>query len=168
MKVAAALTVLSLAVASTAYADPSSADKSFMKKAAEAGTFEVQAGQLASQTSQNPDVKAFADKMVTDHTKVGGDLSTLASSKGVTLPTDPSLTQKAKLKILSKETGSHFDSTYAKDEAVAAHKDTIALFEKEANKGTDPDVKAFAQNTLPALRGHLQMAQDLQSKTAGK
>ena len=169
MKVAYALSVIGLAIASTVQAaDLSSIDKSFLKNAAEAGAFEIQGSQLADQTSQNPQVKTFAEKMVTDHTKVASDLSALASSKQVTVPTDPSVTQRAKLKVLSKKTGANFDKSYADGVGVSAHKDTIALFQKEVDKGTDPDVKAFAQKTLPSLQEHLQMAQSLQSGVAGK
>lgn len=167
MKAFHALSILGLAVASSAFAaDPSSTDKSFLKNAAEGGALEIQASQVAEQKTQDAQVKAFAEKMVTDHTKVGDELSQLASSKGVTVPTDPSVTQKAKLKILSAESGTHFDKSYAKDIGVSAHKDTIALFQKEIDKGTDPDIKAFAQKTMPALQEHLQMAQQLQSETA--
>ena len=166
MKAVYALSILTLAVSSAAYADPSSTDKSFLKKAAEGGALEVQASQVADQKSQDPQVKSFAEKMVSEHTKVGDELGQLASSKGVTVPTDPSITQKAKLKLLSSESGAHFDKSYAKDIGVSAHKDTIALFQKEIDKGQDPDIKAFAQKTMPSLQEHLQMAQALQSETA--
>jgi putative membrane protein len=166
MKAVYALSILSFAVASAAYADPSSTDKSFLKKAAEGGALEIQASQVAEQKSQDAQVKSFAEKMVTDHTKVGDELSSLASSKGVTVPTDPSVAQKAKLKVLSAESGAHFDKSYAKEIGVSAHKDTIALFQKEIDKGSDPDIKAFAQKTMPALQEHLQMAQQLQTETA--
>jgi putative membrane protein len=169
MKAALAVSALALAFASTAQAaDVPSADKTFMKKAAEGGLLEIQASQIAVQKTQDSQVKSFADKMVTDHTKAGDELNALAQSKGVTLPTDPSITQRAKLKILNSETGTHFDKTYAKDIGVSAHKDTVALFQKEAANGKDPDVKAFAEKTLPTLQEHMKMATDLQAETAGK
>jgi putative membrane protein len=169
MKTAFALSAIAIAFASTAHAaDIPSTDKSFMKKAAEGGALEIQASQIADQKSQDPQVKTFAEKMIADHTKAGDELNALASSKGVTLPTDPSITQKAKLKLLDSESGSHFDKSYAKQIGVDAHKDTVALFEKEAANGKDPDVKAFAEKTLPTLHEHMKMATDLQSETASK
>jgi putative membrane protein len=39
------------------------------------------------------------------------------------------------------------------------HQQDIADFRKEAESGQDPDLKAFAQRTLPILEQHLQMAE---------
>ena len=169
MKSAIVASAVALAFASAAHAaDVPSTDKTFMKKAAEGGFLEIQASQMASQKTQDTQVKTFADKMVSDHTKAGDELTALAQSKGVTLPTEPSLSQRAKMKVLSSETGAHFDKSYAKDIGVSAHKDTVALFEKEAANGKDADVKAFAEKTLPTLREHMKMATDLQAETASK
>lgn len=44
---------------------------------------------------------------------------------------------------------------------LAAHRDTIDLFRKAAKEARDPDVRAFAAKTLPALQGHLDMAHKL-------
>jgi putative membrane protein len=38
------------------------------------------------------------------------------------------------------------------------HKEAIALFEREAKHGQDPDLKRFAADTLPTLREHLKLA----------
>ena len=44
---------------------------------------------------------------------------------------------------------------------VSDHKDAVELFQKEADKGSDLDVKSFARDTLPKLEHHLEMAIDL-------
>src|SRR3954447_10075822 len=58
----------------------------FATKAGAAGMFEIQSSQLALSKSQNADVKAFAQKMVDDHTKAADELKTAAASQGVTVP----------------------------------------------------------------------------------
>jgi putative membrane protein len=153
-------------MATTAASARSDAD--FMKQAAQNGAAEIEASQLALQKAQRPEVKAFAEKMVADHTKTSDELKQLAASKKVTLPEGPSVKQKAELKMISAGDDAKFDERYAKTFGVKAHQETIKLFEEAAKSATDAEVKAFAQKTLPALNHHLEMARTLESGTARK
>ncbi|MDB5802073.1 MAG: putative secreted protein [Rhodocyclales bacterium] len=141
-------------------------DKKFLDAAAHAGHTEVEGSKLAQSKSSSSDVKSFADQMIKDHTKVGDELDQLAASKGVKVPTEPSITQKAKLKMLGAYSGANFDKHYAKSIGVEAHEDTVKLFRKASKDVKDPDVKAFADKTLPGLEHHLEMAKTLASTTA--
>ena len=140
-------------------------DKSFLKDAAEGGNAEVEASKVALSQSASADVKSFAQQMVDDHGKAGSELKALAEQKGVKVPDDPSTVKKAEIKVLSGRKGSSFDQHYADSIGVKAHEDTVKLFQKEVDKGTDADVKAWAQKTLPALQHHLEMARQLKTKT---
>ncbi|MGA2548839.1 MAG: DUF4142 domain-containing protein [Burkholderiaceae bacterium] len=155
-----------LSAGATVAASLESGDARFLKNAAEGGQFEIQASQLADSKNASGDVKTFADEMVKDHTDVGKQLADLASSKGVDVPTSPSVAEEAKLKLLQASSGTTFDHRYAKEVGVSAHEATIKLFRKEATSGKDPDVRAFAQKTLPALEHHLEMAKTLEASTA--
>ncbi|MFT3859035.1 MAG: DUF4142 domain-containing protein [Aquabacterium sp.] len=139
-------------------------DAGFLKDAAEAGLAEVEAGKTAAGKATNPDVKAFAQKLVDDHTKAHAELATLAANKNVKLPTDPSMVDKAKLKVLAMREAASFDKHFIKTMGVEAHEDAIKRFEKEIRDGKDADVKAFASKILPALQEHLQMAKDLHAR----
>ncbi len=139
-----------------------------MKTAAENGHTEVAGSQLALTKSSNAQVKSFAQSMVDDHTKAGNELTALASSKGVTVPTQPSMTQRAKLKLLQAMDGASFDRRYADSIGVSAHEDTVKLFRKAADSAQDADIKAFAAKTLPALEHHLKMAQDLKTSVSSE
>lgn len=145
-----------------------SADKNFLENAAHGGATEVEGSRLAQEKATSPDVKAFANQMIQDHTKVNQELAALAKQKGYEPPTEPALMQKAKLKALSATSGDTFDKMYASQIGVDAHEDAVKLFEKAANEAKDPDVKAFAQKTLPALRHHLEMARALHQKVDGE
>jgi putative membrane protein len=136
----------------------SSADKTFVTKAAQGGMAEVQLGQLATEKAQSDDVKKFGQRMVDDHSKANDQLKSIASQKGVTLPTDLSAKDKAEKDRLSKLSGEQFDKAYMKA-MVKDHKTDVAEFQKEANSGKDSDVKNFASQTLPTLQDHLKMAQ---------
>jgi putative membrane protein len=131
-------------------------DKSFIEKAAKAGAEEVDISLIVVDRTMNPMVKEFAQMIVTDHTGANEALAAIAASKGVQLPPkDPDATDK-----WAKKTGKDFDEDYI-NKMIAAHKDAVELFQKEADKGDDPQVKAFARDTLPKLQHHLAMAMDL-------
>jgi len=154
---------LTLFVAFAAFAGHAHAksDAAFMKDAAHAGAAEIEASKLATTKAKNADVKSFADTMIADHTKVADELKALAASKNVKLPDGPSVKQKAELKLIDAGDNDKFDERYAKSFGVKAHQDTIKLFEDAAKNAKDPEVKAWAEKTLPGLRHHLEMAQAL-------
>lgn len=154
---------ITLLLAGTALATQAHArsDAAFMKEAAHAGAAEIEAGKLAQTKAKNADVKAFADSMIADHTKVADELKALAAAKNVKLPDGPSVKQKAQLKLIDAGDDDKFDARYAKTFGVNAHQDTIKLFQDAAREAKDPEVKAWAEKTLPALRHHLEMAQAL-------
>ncbi len=136
-------------------------DADFVKKAAKGGMTEVELGQLAEQKTSNPLVKSFAERMVRDHSQADRQLTALAASKGVDLPTGKGLMNDAsylKLKMLS---GKEFDKAYV-SAMVSDHKEDVADFEKQSETAKDPDVRNFAAQTLPTLKEHLSMIEKIQ------
>ncbi len=138
----------------------SAADKMFVNKAAQGGMAEVELGQLAAQKGQSDDVKKFGQRMVDDHSKANDQLKQIAQQKGVQLPTDLDAKDKALKDRLSGLSGAQFDHVYMRH-MLQDHKMDVAEFQKEANSGSDPDVKNFASQTLPTLQSHLQEAQQV-------
>jgi putative membrane protein len=138
----------------------SHSDSSFLKDAAEGSMDEVRLGEMAQQKASNDRVKAFGKHMVDDHSKMANDVQAIASQKNINLPADITITEKASNKLLSSKSGDSFDKSYM-SAMLKDHKDDIQAFEKEANSGTDPDVRALASKALPTLREHLKMAEDV-------
>ncbi|MCC7702987.1 DUF4142 domain-containing protein [Janthinobacterium sp. GW460P] len=160
--IGAAVAILSgIAINSIAAAAPGAYDKQFLTKAADAGSTEIAASKVAQSKSSNAEVKKFADAMVTDHTKVADELKQLASSKQIEVSDQPGAKHKAQIDKLSRLEGAQFDKEYAATIGVAAHKDAVKLFTDASQKASDPDIKAFAAKTLPALQHHLDMANTL-------
>jgi putative membrane protein len=154
--VIAAATVFSF-IATASAQSLSSQDKKFMEDAAKGGQMEVSMGQVAMEKGKSDAVKTFGQRMVTDHGKGNRELMGLAQKKGVVLPNDDST---MKSKAVSVTSGGVFDKAYAKA-MVSDHEEDIKAFEKEAASGSDPDVKKWANETLPTLRMHLDMAKAL-------
>jgi|SRR5579884_497596 len=133
-------------------------DAAFVTKAAQGGMAEVKLGQLAKDHGQSQAVKDFGQRMVDDHTKANDQLKDLAAKKNFTLPTDVDAKDQATYDRLSKLNGAAFDRAYMRD-MVNDHKKDVAEFEHEANSGKDPDVKAWAGQTVGTLKEHLSMAE---------
>lgn len=135
----------------------SNADAQFLKKTTEANLAEVELATLASTKAQNPEVKTYASKLLTDHQEAQTEVQALASKKNATVPAELPAAKKALKERLSKLDGAAFDKAFIA-EMVKDHKQAITEFERAA-KSADPDVKAFAEKMLPALKDHLSQAQ---------
>ncbi len=129
----------------------SAADKTFMMNAAKGGMMEVEMGKMAAQNGQNADVKKFGNRMVTDHSKANNELMALAKEEGVSLPG-------------AKSAGKWKSDKAYMDDMVKDHQGDLAEFQKEAQNGTDPGLKAFAAKGAKMVAQHLKMAQETDSK----
>jgi len=129
------------------------------------GMAEVELGIIASEKASSLKVKAFAERMVTDHSKAGDELKTLAASKQIATPNRVDGEHKALADRLAKLSGAEFDRAYVR-EMVAGHRKAVDAFTKESTTGMDNDVKAWATKTLPTLLEHLRMIEDLDKDVA--
>jgi putative membrane protein len=150
----------------TGMANMSSQDRNFLMDAAMGGMMEVELGGLATQKGASDAVKQFGQRMVDDHGKANQELMSLASTKGVTLPTELDEKHRAHVTKLSNLSGAEFDREYSKM-MLSDHNKDVSAFEKESTKGADADLKAFATKTLPTLQEHLQMARALPGNERG-
>ena len=123
-------------------------------------------GQLAQKKGGSSQVRDFGQMLVQDHSVNNDKAKSLAQSEGVTLPTESKPEAKQVYDKLSALSGDAFDREFAKA-MVKDHKKDIREFEGQA-KSSD-EVGKFAQDTLPTLKKHLQMAQSLsQGKAASR
>lgn len=130
------------------------------------GLMEVELGRVAAQQGSSDAIKQFGQRMVDDHSKANTELTTLASSKGITLPTSLDQKHQEQVTKMSAMSGADFDRAYAKM-MLKGHEKDVSEFEKESTKGGDADVKAFASKTLPTLQEHLTMARALPGNERG-
>jgi putative membrane protein len=133
-------------------------DAEFAVAAADGGMMEVQLGKLAQEKGVSKQVKDLGAMMVKDHGAANEELKTAAAAKNITLPASLSDKCQKQVQDLSAKTGADFDKAYA-DLMVSDHKDDIDAFKKEAEKGNDAELRAWAQGKLATLEHHLQMAE---------
>jgi putative membrane protein len=137
-------------------------DFKFVRDAARGGAMEVQLGQLAAQKAENQAVKDFGQRMVTDHGKANSELRRIAESKGAMLPAEMTHHENSNMEKFEKLSGREFDKEYA-EHMVKDHKKDVKEFQDASKDLTDPDLKAFAEKTLPTLQDHLRSAQDVEA-----
>ena len=137
------------------------ADQKIVMDMARANMAEVEAGKMAVSKSQNAEVKAYAQRMIDDHSKALNDVTTLAQTKGVKLPTEVDAKQKAMAAKLGKMDGEAFDREYMKQAGVADHTRVHAMLKKNSTRAKDPDVKALAAKMMPTVEEHLTTAKGM-------
>jgi putative membrane protein len=151
---------INAAAGTTTHEKLSWGDRRFINKTADAGMAEVQIAQLAVQKATDPAVRAFAQKLIDQHTKINSDLATLASEKGVMLDKDDG--KDRAYNRLNRQTGAEFDQEFV-EHMVEQHEDSIKRFEKASTNAKDMGVRSFASMQVNELRQHLLEAQALQS-----
>ena len=132
-------------------------DRKFMEKAALGSMMEVQLGEMAKENAGDDEVKAFGERMVTDHSKANEQLKELAAEKKVNLPAELDEKHMEKVDKLKDKTGAEFDSKYM-TLMVKDHQEDVEKFRKQAQEGNDPELKQFAADTVKVLEGHLESA----------
>ena len=141
-------------------------DARFVKKAASIGAEEVESGKLAADQAEDAKVKEFAQQMVTDHSQNNDELKSVVEKKGVTLPDGPQGAQATAVAQLKAKKGAEFDRAFVA-ENVKGHRSAVNLFSRAAKNAKDPEVKSYAEKTLPTLKHHLEMAESLEKSMGG-
>ena len=136
----------------------STADYKFIRDAEAAGQFEVSACQKSLTKSSDENVKSLAQHLIDDHTKIGGELTSLATRKGLSDIAGMSPAQIDMLARLDNLSGTDLDREYLTQQQTA-HQDTISRFESASTSADDTDLRRWTAATLPALRNHLSMVQ---------
>jgi putative membrane protein len=145
--------------ASVAAASPlTQEERSLMGYLAQVHMAEIEAGQLALEKSASEQVKAFAQRVVDEHSADLQALRTLAQARGVTLPDETTIRSKSQGVVLKTLSGSPFDRQYLKRMGISEHQRTIGLLHDGLKNILDPELRALAGKMLPSAQSHLQKA----------
>jgi putative membrane protein len=138
---------------------PSTED--FVAQASASDMFEIESSKLALEKGDEA-TKTFAQQMITDHEKASAELKAMVSAGKVGGTPATGLTEEHKEEVdgLAELSGAEFKEEYF-DDQVDAHEDAVDLFRRYAEGGENPELKAWAGKTLPALEQHYKMAQDM-------
>lgn len=133
----------------------------FIAEASVSNMFAIEAGTLALQKSNSPEIKKFAHQAVNDRATLGTGLrQILAKRSGISAPEMPDAKHQAILRELSNLQGAEFDRAYVLTQQ-KANQEAEALFTAYAQAGTDEELKAFAGKNLLTLQDYARQAKAL-------
>ncbi len=141
----------------------SDSDKKFLAFAAQADQNEIAVSKVAEDKATNPDVKAFAQKMVKEHTEMTDSMKPFAESWGLTAPTGPDADHQKEIDKLNSLSGADFDKAYMSD-MVSDHTKALSKFTTEAKDTKDVKFQAAVIKGKTAVAAHKNMAYDLKKK----
>jgi putative membrane protein len=133
-----------------------------------ANQVDIDAGKLAESKSSSKEIKAFAERMVTDHTGVNKSATELVTKLKVKPEENPTSTSLKKggedtLKKLKALKGSEFDKAYV-DNEVTYHQTVLDAVDKTLiPSAKNEELKALLIKVRPAFVDHLQHAKHLQA-----
>lgn len=134
----------------------------FAKKAAMSDMYEIASSKLAVTMATDPAIKKFAQQMVDGHTATTRALkAAIAKDNVIMLPaTALDAEHQALVDALKAAKGANFDTLY-KTQQTDVHTKTLATLEGYASAGDKPAVKAFAAETAPKVKSHLDMVKSM-------
>jgi putative membrane protein len=156
-----ALLGVGLALALAPSADAASVDDAlFADNATRSNLAEIATSRLALDKSKDAGVRAYARRMIRDHTTAQRKLAAIAKALDTSLPKRPSALQLADAARLARFSGDEFDTLYVRRQVVA-HRKALATMLLELDTGTTAQLRNYAATTRPVVTMHLTMAKAL-------
>jgi putative membrane protein len=146
-------------------------DANILAKEEGGDSAEVAIASFARTHASDPEVKAYAKLLVTDHSKGEREVKVLAKKLSIT-PQPPAgdTTSQATahaLAHLGTLKGYDFDTAFVRHE-ITDHKTDIADTQKAIAATQNAEVKTLLEKSLPELQKHLDRAEQLEKKLSAK
>lgn len=142
------------------------ADKQFVTQAALSDFTEIKFSQLALQKSNDAKVKAYAQKMITDHNALEADMKPFASQLGVTPPTELDSQHQQLFDQVSQLSGPAFDKQYIAAMSADHHK-ALDLFKQQEAMEQNKAMKPVLKKGEKVVAQHTAMADKMNGKMGG-
>ena len=127
----------------------------FVAQAAFGNMFEIESSKLALDRSKAGPVKAFAQRMVDDHSAAAVKFKEAVLEAKLAMPPDKlDAKHRAIVDELAGKQGGDFDTAYIEAQ-YKDHVETVDRFKGYAQGGEDTRMRAFAAELLPTLQAHL-------------
>ena len=124
--------------------------------------YQIRSAELALQKSQRPEVREYAQTMLTEHRRSSQRFAEAVRAVGLEELLPPAMMPMHwdMLRRLERA-GSRFDRTYVRQQ-IDMHEIAVELHRNFAANGNDPQLKPFAEAAVPVVSGHLERARRLE------
>lgn len=136
-------------------------DQAFALFAASSGLAEIEGARIVLKASKSGDVREYAQRLIREHAQSGEALRRIVAPHGLSLPSAPTGRHADLVTKLSGVSAQDVDEAFLLRFGVDAHKENIALFERHMAEGKDPQLRRYAEQTLPTVRAHMSAAHKL-------
>ena len=139
-------------------------DALFALQAGCGNMWEIDVAKLVQEKAQDQQVKDTAAEIEKDHTAAQQKLEPIAQKLGVTYPTELPAEKQAVLNIYRELPADKLEAVFLSSMR-ADHLAAVNMYSDESKSAQDPDLKAYATETLPVIEHHTAMLiKDAQSK----
>jgi putative membrane protein len=142
-------------------------DASFAREACQMGVTEMEIGKLAAQNTKTKEIREFARKLWQERARSEKEVARLLKKKG--LPPEGQLAEErlAVIEKLASLKGRQFDEAF-KAQVIRDQEKEVAILTEQAERGDDPDLRAFARGRLEWARQTLAQAHALPIGESGE
>ncbi len=135
----------------------------YIMAAAQSDQFEIQEGRIAESQAQSPSLRKFGAMMIRDHTMTTKTLQNAIMSTGMPVPPPPPLRpdQIQMIAQLRATGGAEFDRTYVMQQ-MQSHQQALMVQSSYARMGDAPALRGAASQTVPIVKAHIAMLNQMQ------
>lgn len=139
----------------------------YVMNAALSDRFEIESSQLALQKATSPEVKAYAQRMIKEHTATTAQLKEALAAAKLNIPLPQAFDERRQGLIdnLKAASATEFDTMYL-DQQTASHSEALTLQKSYMDDGENPQLKALAAKLAPMIEMHLNDAKKLDTQGA--
>ena len=141
----------------------SHSDKEFLEKSSQGNVTEVETAKLALKKSQDPMVRAFAQRMIHDHQMLGKEMAPFDQQAGVQPSVSLDFEHQHLYNELNGLNGAAFDKRYV-DAMDKDHHEDLHDFQKEISTTQDPALKAAVLKGEQVIAEHTEMIDGISRK----
>jgi len=138
-------------------------DQDFLKQAAELEHYSEIVEGWAKDHGSTP-VRTAARQILYEQSVMANDMNHLAHQKHVDLPEHLTQTDQDNVDRMQALSGEHQRDRYLADEMLKSDRLLKAMFQQEAQQGSDNDIKQWAQRSIRTLQHHEQELEKLQKQ----